>query len=459
MQQTGRGAVLLTTTLASFLTAFMGSALNIALPMIGKEFGMNAVALGWVATAYTLALAIFLVPFGRAADIHGRKRVFAYGVAGYGVMTALSAFVSSGALLIGVRVLQGIGAAGMFATSSAILSSAYPPGERGRVLGINVAAVYIGLSAGPFLGGMLTQNLGWRSIFALGTVLGLVAAVAVFRLQGEWAAARGEPFDWVGSTIYGLAIATLMFGLSRLPGLAGGALLAAGLAGLAGFVAWEARSAAPILNLRLFRGNRAFTFSSLAALINYLATTAVSFLLSLYLQYIQGLTPQSAGLILIAQPLVQAICSPLAGRLSDRVESRIVASAGMALTALGLVMLIFLGSNTPLPYIIVALLLLGLGFGFFSSPNMNAIMGSADRRAYGVASALLATMRTLGQMLGLGSTLLIFSVIIGPVAITPPHYDAFLTSTHIAFTFSAVLCLLGIFASLARGNVREAGRV
>lgn len=459
MQQPGRGSVLLTTTIASFLTAFMGSALNIALPVISKEFGMDAVALGWVATAYTLAVAIFLVPFGRAADIHGRKRVFTYGVMAYVVMTVLSGFASSGLMLIGIRVLQGIGAAMMFATSSAILSSAYPPGERGRVLGINVASVYIGLSAGPFLGGVLTQNFGWRSIFALGAALGVVAAIAAFRLKAEWAAARGEAFDWIGSAIYGLAIAVFMFGLSRLPTVAGGVLLAVGVAGLAGFVAWENRSAAPILNLRLFRGNRAFTFSSLAALINYLATTAVSFLLSLYLQYIKALTPQSAGLILIAQPLIQAICSPLAGRLSDRIESRIVASAGMALTALGLVMLIFLGMNTPLPYIIVALLLLGLGFGFFSSPNMNAIMGSADRRAYGVASALLATMRTLGQMLGLGITLLIFSIVIGPVAITPPHYGAFLTSTRIAFSFSAVLCLLGIFASLARGNVREAGRV
>ncbi len=455
MQKTGRGSALLATTLASFLTAFMGSALNIALPMIGKEFSMDAIALGWIATAYTLAVAIFLVPFGRAADIHGRRRVFLYGLIAYTVLTALSGFASSGPLLIGMRVLQGIGAAGMFATSSAILSSAYPPGERGRVLGINVASVYIGLSAGPFIGGALTQNFGWRSIFILGALLGIVAAVAVFWLKTEWATARGEAFDWVGSAIYGLSIAGLMFGLSRLPAVAGGVLLAAGVAGLAGFVAWENRSMAPILNLGLFRGNRAFTFSSLAALINYLATTAVAFLLSLYLQYIQGLSPQSAGLILMAQPLLQAICSPLAGRLSDRMESRIVASAGMALTALGLVMLIFLGANTSLLYVIGALLLLGIGFGFFSSPNMNAIMGAADKRAYGVASALAATMRTLGQMLGLGSTLLIFSVVIGPVAITAEHYGAFLTSTHIAFSLSAVLCLLGIFASLARGNTRK----
>lgn len=459
MEKPSKGSVLLTTTIASFLTAFMGSALNIALPIIGKEFGMSAVALGWVATSYTLAIAIFLVPFGRAADMHGRKRVFTYGVLVYLATTAVLIFTASGAMLIGVRVAQGVGAAMMFATSSALLSSAYPANERGRVLGINVASVYIGLSAGPFLGGILTQQLGWRSVFAAGVILGLVAAVVVLRLKVEWTAAAGERFDWAGSFIYGLAIAAVLVGLSRLPATTGGVLLAVGVAGLAGFVAWESRSPAPVVNLDLFRGNRAFTFSSLAALINYLATTAVGFLLSLYLQYIKALTPQQAGLVLVAQPLMQAVFSPLAGRLSDRIESRIVASAGMGVTALGLVMLIFLRSDTPLAYVIAALLLLGFGFGLFSSPNMNAIMGSADRRMYGIASALLATMRTLGQMLGLGTTLLIFSVVIGPVAITAPYYPAFLTSTHIAFTLSAVLCGLGIFASLARGNVRQGGRV
>jgi len=459
MTTKGQGSVLLTTTIASFSTAFMGSSLNIALPMMGREFGMDAVALGWIATAYSLAVAIFLVPFGRAADIHGRKRVFAYGLAAYVVMTTLSIFATSGEALIGLRALQGASAAMMFATSSAILSSAYPPHERGRVLGINVASVYIGLSMGPFIGGILTQNLGWRSIFVVGAVVGAVAAVAAFRLKAEWAEARGEKFDWVGSVIYGAAIAVLMVGMSQLPALEGAILLAAGVAGIAGFVAWEARAAAPILNLSLFRGNRVFALSNIAALINYLATTAVTFLLSLYLQYIKGLTPQAAGFVLVAQPIMMAIFSPLAGQLSDRVESRYVASAGMALSAAGLIMMAFLGPATSFAYIVASLLLVGLGFGLFSSPNMNAIMGSAERRLYGVASAILATMRTVGQMLSLGLTLLLFSVIIGPVPVTPEVHPQFLQSARIAFSVFSVLCFLGVFASMARGNVRENGRV
>jgi MFS family permease len=310
---------------------------------------------------------------------------------------------------------------------------------------------------GPFLGGFLTQNLGWQSVFWASALVGVVAVIAALRLTSEWAESRGERFDWVGSIIYGASIAAAMFGLSRLPAWEGGVLIAAGLAGLAGFASWASRVSQPVLNVSLFRTNRAFTLSSLAALINYSATTAVTFLLSLYLQYIKGLTPQQAGAILIAQPIMMAIFSPLAGRLSDRVESRIVASAGMGLTAIGLVMLTFLSARTPLVYIVAALLLLGLGFGLFSSPNMNAIMGSVEKRFYGVASALLATMRTLGQMLSLGLTLLLFSVIIGPVQITPVYYSAFITSARIAFTISAVLCVIGIFASLARGKVLQNG--
>ena len=179
-----RGSVLLTTSVASFATAFMGSALNVALPIIGNEFSMDAVLLGWVATAYTLAVAICLVPFGHAADIHGRMRVFTIGVFGFLATSLLCSFATSGSMLIAFRILQGVAAAMMFATSTALFSSAYPPGERGRVLGINVATVYAGLSLGPFLGGILTQNLGWRSVFIVGVAAGIMAALVALPAQG-----------------------------------------------------------------------------------------------------------------------------------------------------------------------------------------------------------------------------------------------------------------------------------
>ncbi|MCX6030152.1 MAG: MFS transporter [Chloroflexi bacterium] len=459
MSNNDKRAVLLLTTLASFLTAFMGSSTNIALPAIGREFGMDAVLLGWVPMTFSLATAVFMLPLAKLADIHGRKRVFILGVAIYLAGSLGSAAALSGAVLLAMRVIQGAGAAMMFGTGTAILTSVYPPKERGQVLGINVASVYTGLSVGPFLGGALTENWGWRSIFLLGSALGVVViAGTVWRMRGEWADARGERFDLIGAGIYAVAMVAVIYGLSRLPRVTGVGLLLAGAIAAVVFIRWEMRAVTPLLNVGLFRHNRVFALSNLAALVNYSATSAVGFLLSLYLQYIKGLGPQAAGLVLIAQPVMQAIFSPLAGRLSDRYEARVVASAGMGLTAAGLVMLTLLNEATPFPTIVASLVLLGLGFGLFSSPNTNAVMGAVERRDYGVASATLGTMRTIGQMLSLAIATLLFALIIGPVEITPPYYPAFLQSAHIAFVIFAAACAVGIFASLARGRMqREVG--
>jgi MFS family permease len=246
-----------------------------------------------------------------------------------------------------------------------------------------------------------------------------------------------------------------MYGFSQLPELFGAALLAVGLVGFAGFAAWELRTNSPVLNLALFVGNKPFTLSNLAALIHYSAVYAVSFLLSLYLQYIKALTPQQAGLVLIFQPVVQFIFSPTAGRLSDRVEPRILASIGMMLTSTGLLLLVFIGEGTPLWLIIAILILLGFGYAIFSSPNMNAIMGAVARRFYGVASGMLATMRLIGQMLSMGIATLLFALFLGRAEITPELYPQFLTSAKAAFAVFTVLCVLGVFASLARGDIRH----
>ena len=449
-------ATLLAATLASFLTPFMGSSTNVALPSIGREFSMDAVLLSWVPTSYLLAAAMFLVPFGRIADIHGRKKVFLYGTTLFTLASVLTAVSVSTPMLIVARVLQGIGSSMIFGTGVAILTSVFPPGERGRVLGINVAAVYTGLSVGPFLGGVLTQNLGWRSIFWATVPLGLVVITFVlWRLKGEWAEARGEAFDLPGSVIYALALLVLMYGFSRLPDIAGAGLILLGVLGLAAFGLWEMRSRYPVLNLSLFVRNRPFAFSNLAALLNYSANSAVAFLLSLYLQYVKALSPQQAGLVLIAQPIVQAAFSPVAGWLSDRIEPRIVASSGMTLTAIGLGLLVPVTSTSPLWSIVVRLLLLGLGFALFSSPNMNAIMGAVERKFYGIASGMLGTMRLVGQMLSMGIATLLFALYIGRVEITPELYPLFLVSVKTAFAIFAVLCVGGIFASLARGRIRQ----
>jgi len=454
-QSSIRRSALVVASIASFLTPFMVSSIVIALPTIGSEFASDAVSLGWVTLAYSLAAAMFLVPMGRFADIHGRRKVFIWGVAIYAVSTILSAASVSLPMLVICRTVEGLGSSMIFGTGTAILTSVYPPAERGRALGVNVAATYLGLSLGPFLGGLLTQTLGWRAVFLATLPLALLIVVLAFwKLKAEWAEARGQSFDLAGSVVYGLALVAVMYGFSQLPQARGAVLLGAGLLGLAFFVLWEGRQASPVLEIGLFRKNPIFAFSNLAALFNYSATNAVSYYLSLYLQYIQGLSPQRAGLVLLAQPAMQAIFSPLAGRLSDRVEPRLVASAGMVLTVLGLVVLAFLGQGTPMGLITAALILLGLGFALFSSPNTNAVMSSVDRPHYGVASGVLGTMRLTGQTTSTAIAMLILSLYMGRVAVTPEVFAPFVASAHTLFGILAVLCTAGVFASLARGKVR-----
>ncbi|NYT08269.1 MAG: MFS transporter, partial [Methanomicrobiales archaeon] len=412
--------------LAGFMTPFDLSAVNIALPAIGSQFSMDAVSLSWVSTAYLLASAVFLVPFGRLADIHGRKKIFGIGLSIFTLSSLALVFSPTSLTLIILRFAQGAGAALIFGTAVAILSSVTPPQERGRAIGIYTTAVYSGLSLGPFFGGLLTGYFGWHSIFLVNVPIGIFAIWLVVRkLQGEWAESAGEAFDLQGSVMYGIAIISVMYGFSHLPGTGAFILIGTGTALLGAFILWELRNTSPILNVRLLVRNRVFAFSNLAALINYSATFAVMFFLSLYLQYIRGFSPQYAGFILVIQPVVMALLSPFAGRLADRIDPGKIASAGMGLSALSLFIFAFTTTATSLLAMIAGLIVLGFGLALFSSPNTTQIMGSVERKYYGVASGTLGTMRLIGQTFSMGIAVIILAVTVGKVTITPDLFDEF----------------------------------
>jgi EmrB/QacA subfamily drug resistance transporter len=442
-------------SLSSFITPFMMSSINIALPDIGKEFNADAVMLSWIASSYLLASAVTLVPFGKLADIYGRKKIFVLGMSLFTITSLLCALSVSGPMLIFFRIFQGAGSAMCFATGIAILSSVYPIEKRGEVLGIAVAAVYIGLSCGPFVGGFLTRYLGWQSLFMINLPFGVVIILLIiFKLKGEWKDAADQKFDLTGSIIYATAIFAFMYGISILPAIMSIILILTGLVGLVAFVKWERVVSHPVFEVNLFVTNRVYAFSCLAALINYCATFAAFFLLSLYLQYIKELTPERAGTILVFTPVIMAVFAPYAGRLSDKKEPRVIASIGMGITALGLVPLIWLDNDTTLMFIIASMILLGIGIGLFSTPNMNAIMSSVDKRFYGIASASVGTMRLLGQMLSMGIATLVFALFIGRAQITPEYYPQLIKSIKVLFIISSGLCIGGIYFSLYRGRLR-----
>ena len=439
--------------LASSLVPFMGSALNLALPYINRELGLDVITSGWIPAAYMLSTAVFQVPLARVADMIGRRRMFIWGVAVFTLFSLCSAIARSGVELIVYRFLSGTGSAMMFGTSMAMLTSLIPPNRRGWALGINTSAVYASLALGPLLGGLLTQYLGWRSIFWTAAVMGVVViggTVAV--IKEEWKDDRGDRFDALGAGLYMLGMMLLIYGFSRMPSAASFVMAGGGALVLFVFGRYELGVKGPVFNVREVLSNRVFRLSTLAALVNYAATFAVSFMLSLYLQDVRGLSPRDAGLVLISQSVVMAVTALASGRLSDKLPAARLATLGMAIVALGLACLCFVSASTPFVVIAAMLALLGLGFGLFSSPNTNVIMSSVEKAHYSMASATAGTMRLTGQALSMGIALMAVSMRVGNVQLSPDVHGELLYGMRLVFIICTSLCFGGIYMSAARSR-------
>jgi MFS family permease len=382
-------------------------------------------------------------------------RIFIFGTIIVALSSIITALAVSSAMMITLRLIQGIGSAMMFGTNMAIVTSSFPPEQRGKAIGINVTAVYLGLSLAPFLGGIMTQALGWQSIFYItGPIVLTVGILALIILKPGRTDYHASAFDYKGSLIYIASMSGLMYGLSKLPDLYAIGLAVAGTAGLIFFASVELKTTMPVFNMRLFMYNRLFALSNLAALINYATTFAITFILSLYLQYAKGLSPREAGLVLVVQPILMAITASFSGRLSDRYPPHILASSGMGIIAAGLVMLMMIDAATSNGYLIGSLVVLGIGFGLFSSPNTNSIMSSVERKDLGIASATVATMRLTGQMVSMAIATLVIHIMIGKAPITATNKDAFLHTIPLTFAIFIILSLVGIWASLMRNKVR-----
>lgn len=439
----------------SFGNALMLSSVTVALPSIARAFELDAVLLAWVPLIFLMTSAASVLAFGRLADMYGRKRVFVIGASGFAVSSILLACAPNAAALIGLRVFQGTSAAMLYATQTAIITSVYPPQQRGRVLGLLAASVYFGLTCGPLVGGWLVEQFGWRAAFVAHLPFTLlVLLVALPRVKGDWAAETRGRFDRQGAALYATAIVCLMLGVAELPASTGLLGLGAGLVLMLVFLRHQLGRPDPLLNVSLLLGNRAFGLSSLAALLMYTTTFSILVLISLYLQYLKGMAPTEAGLVMLAQPLVVAAVSPLAGRLSDRVEPRLLASAGIAITALGLLLLSQLTATSPVAQIVGCLLLTGFGFGLFGSPNVSAIMGAVGRGELGQAGGTVATMRILGQLCSMGIVAMAFSLTLGKVEISPANYPALGHALALSFGVAAALCVPALVCSLARGRLR-----
>ena len=440
--------------ITAFITSFTGSAVNLSVPNIGLEFGASAALVGWIITGYTVSTAALSIPMGKVADRTGRRRLLIIGVISFSAISLACAFAWNIWALIVLRIIQGMAASMIFATNNPILISAFPANQRGRVLGISTAATYTGLSLGPVIGGLINGSFGWRAIFFVTFVVSMVSLYLIFAgVEKEKIRPSDKAWDVRGAMVLIAGVALFLYGLTGLSTIRfGWAILLAGvLLGIV-FVLVERKTEDPVVPLTLFTKDRVYVLSNIAALLNYGATFAISYLISIYLQVVMGYSSEHAGLILIAMPAVQAVFSPVMGRLSDRIQPYKLASLGMGFCMLGVVLFSFIGTDTHLAYVIAALVIEGFGFAVFSSPNTNEVMSRVDRKDYSIANSILSTMRNSGHSSSMAVVTIIVGLTMGSRQLAEAEPEVLIGTMHTVFHVFIVVLAAGIVISLMRGG-------
>lgn len=442
-----KNLILVICTVLSFFTVFAVNAVTIVIPSIASEYHMSNIIQNWITIIFLLVVAVLSVPAGQISGKYGLKKVTIVSVILFIIISIANVLVTSQEQFLACRLILGISLAFINVTSMAMIVSAFPPEERGTALGINITGVYIGLSLSPVLGGILNYNLGWRSVVLFGVpFLFVILVLLLTRISDEWITFKGIPIDIKGSISYGVGMALFMYGFTILNTQQGIILTVLGIAILVVFGIIELRQNHPVFDIRFFK-NHKFLSANFASLCAYLATYAVTTILNYHLQYIKGLDSQTAGIILLAAPLCQVVLAPIAGRLSDKFVPQILAAMGMALGTISLFLFSSLNGQTPIEYLIISMIIYGIGFGLFSPPNTNVIMGSVPPKDTSIASASVATMRTVGQAMSMGILTLVFAFVMGDVPIIEKYYPLLTQSCQITCIICVVLCVLSVFAS------------
>lgn len=454
-----RRGVLFAVAATQFAAPFMISSVGVVLPVIGRDLQASGVALSMVESVFLGVSAMCLLVFGRASDLMGRNWIFTTGLIIFCLSTIILGFSPSIHAMIGIRALQALGGAMQVSTGLAILMDQYPREERGRVLGITLACIYMGLSIGPFMGGYVAEVLGWRWLFFLGVIPCLAALVQAFRAL-KWDYRRLEvPFDYAGALASMVCIGLLLVGGANMDTVYGLPILAAALAALVVFLRIESRRENPLLDLGLFRGNADFSYGNLLQFLNYSATFGITFLMSLFLQLGHGMTPLHAGTILIVQPLVQSVLSPLCGRLADRYSPELLVTAGMLLAMAALGWAATFNADTSMLSVVVMLALMGMGIALFVSPNMKMIMDSVPPKSFGVATAVTGQMRIIGMTVSMVALSVAISIFVGDRVLDTDVFVPFNRAMKVVLGGGCILGAVGLILSLvvsrrSRGQAR-----
>ena len=443
-----RRMALMALCLVMIIVSMSLSAINIAIPAIGEEFNADAETLSWIPSAMLWGNVVFLLPIGRLADRYGRKRLFWLGSLVFITSSFLIWFTHNIETLLFVRVLQGLAGSMIYGTGIALVGAIYANSKRGQALGIAGSSVYFGLTMGPFIGGWLIMEWGWRAvIWAPALVACLALLVLYLYVKGEWRSKDAPTLDIQGALFMTLAVTLFLVGTSRISDPLFAVMAGLGVLTFVAFIRHQLNRENPLLKIRAVRANRLLNRSLLAGFFVYGSSFSLVFLLSMYLQYVHAMTPVEAGQIVMIQTLVMMVLSPIAGRLSDKYEARYLSTLGCALFAVGYVAVSQVDEQTSINYIIVCVVLVGTGFGFFSAPNNNAAIGSVPPERLSIVSAMINLARTTGNMISSAVVMVLFTVILGDVAITPEQHPKLLLVIQIAMLLSAAyVALAGVFS-------------
>ena len=455
-----------------FMVVLDVTILHVAMPTLATEFGARMAEVEWALIAYTLVMTGTVPIFGRISDVLGRKRLFIGGVALFTVGSAFAAMSTSIAWLVVARIGQGAGAALVASNTLAIVTDAFPAGERGTALGFQTIVNAGGAALGPTVGGVIVTHYGWEGVFLINVPIGIVViAGAAWILPPLESHRTMEPVDWLGGGLLLSGLTLALLGLTFVPAHGWGSSrvvwsLVAGVSALVGFVAREHRAEYPMVEFDLF-DNRDFTVGQLSAVCAMLTFSSMAFLFPFYWQKARGFTAQATGLLMLPLPLTIGIMSPIAGRISDRLGARGIASAGMLTIGVALVFLAQIGVDTPIWDVLWRFVLLGIGIGSFLAPNKNSVMSAVDAEHRGIAAGLLGMFKYTGRSVGVVFGGMTFGTAVGAAVDFDPAAGELGTDAAAAFAenFSqgfAAVCLtaagvavVGTILSLQR-NARGA---
>lgn len=445
--------VLLACCLSGFVTPLITTMMNLSLVSIGEEFSVGSHELGYINSAFLLSSVAFMVPLSKLADIAGKKRMYTAGLVVILIACILACFSPSFWWVVGCRVLMGAGAAASTGMSITLITDVFGPEHRGGAIGAQTMCVYVGLAIGPPIGGALNDILGWHLIFVVVMPLAIAAIALMSTFKHEFRPCEGQDFDNKGAILYAIGMFLTFFGVINMPEAWAFVSLAAGIVFIAGFAMWQLRIPNYLMNMRLFK-TRIFTGSCIAAFLNYAASYSVSYFLALYLQSIGALSAMEAGGLMLIQAAVQSLLTVCFGKISDNIsDKRILPTAGMCVTAVGVSMFLLYGMEMNMPLVVATMVVVGAGIGMFSSPNTSVIMGSVRREETSEASATVSVMRQTGMTTSMGVAMAIITLVMGGAdRLVEANYQAFLDAMHYSFAVCVAMCLIGVLASLLRGT-------